>query len=77
MAFAYNTSVHACTGYTPYYLTHGHKAQVPVNVLFPNQTGSDLPVPHADFTSDLVGHLNVAFANARQNVAVANCNENC
>lgn len=37
VAFAHNTSVHASTNYTPYYLTHGHEARFPVDVLVPSQ----------------------------------------
>lgn len=33
VAFACNTSGHACTNYTPYYLTHGQEAHVSVDLL--------------------------------------------
>lgn len=66
VAFAYNTSVHSCTNYTPYYLTHGREARVPVDVLVPSQVGSDLTASHADFVASLVGKLETAFGGARQ-----------
>lgn len=31
--FVYNNSIHASTGYTPHELAHGHKIQIPTNVL--------------------------------------------
>ena len=72
MAFAYNTSVHACTNYTAYYLTHGREARVPVDVLVPSQlVGSDLPLSHADFVASLAERLGTAFAGARQGAATA------
>ena len=67
VAFAYNTSVHACTNYTPYYLTHGREARVPVDVLVPSQQGhSDLFSSQGDYVTSLVGRLETAFSAARQ-----------
>ena len=74
VAFSYNTSVHASTGYTPYYLTHGREARVPVNVLLP-ELPITVPGSHSDFVSNLVEHLNVAFTNTRQNATVAHENQ--
>ena len=67
VAFAYNTSIHTCTGFTPYYLTHGREACVPVDVLVSSQTGClDGHSSHADFVTSLVGRLETAFGTARQ-----------
>ncbi|CAL9701656.1 unnamed protein product [Knipowitschia caucasica] len=70
VAFAYNTSVHACTGYTPFYLLHGREARVPVNMMS-TPTALRLPISHEDFASSLAEKLGVAFANTRQNATVA------
>ena len=66
VAFAYNTSVHSSTSYSPYYLIHGRETQVPVNVLVPSQVSSDLPSCHADFVASMAGKLETAFCGARQ-----------
>ena len=35
MAFAYNTSVHATTGLTPFEIVYGRKPKLPVDLMFP------------------------------------------
>lgn len=65
--FAYSTSVHACTNYTPYYLTHGREARVPVDVLVPSQmVQTDLLSSHTDFVTSLAKRPGTAFSGARQ-----------
>ena len=66
VAFAYNTSVHCSTSYSPYYLVHGREARVLVDVLVPSQVSSDLPSSHADFVASMAGKLEMAFGGARQ-----------
>lgn len=72
VAFAYNTSVHSSTKYTPYFLCHGREARVPVDVLVPSQmVHLDMPLSHADFVTSLAGRLETAFSGARQSGATA------
>lgn len=67
VAFAYNTSVHATTKFTPYYLVHGREARVPVDVLVPSQQGrwGVFPSPE-DYVTSLAEKLETAFGAARR-----------
>ena len=68
VALAYNTSPHSTTGYTPFYLTHGREARMPVNLLLPNSTPSDTPqVSTDDYAGQIADKLQSAFTVATQN----------
>lgn len=74
VAFAYNTSQHATTRFTPFYLLHGHghEARVPADVLVPTGaldfrgTGAA-----AEYAGAIAERLEVAFSTARPNSAEA------
>ena len=55
VAFAYNTSKHANTQFTPFYLVHGREAWVPADVLVPLRLlDCQVPGTQAEFVSSMV-----------------------
>lgn len=68
VALAYNTSPHSTTGYTPFFLTHGREAKMPVNLLLPNNKPSDSTQGTSDtFATQITSKLQSAFTLANQN----------
>uniref|UniRef100_A0A3Q2EA21 Integrase catalytic domain-containing protein n=1 Tax=Cyprinodon variegatus TaxID=28743 RepID=A0A3Q2EA21_CYPVA len=72
VAFTYNTTKHATTQFTPFFLMHGREARVPADVLVPANapdswgTGSLM-----DYASVIAERLGSAFSAARLNSAEA------
>jgi hypothetical protein len=62
--FAYNSSIHTATGYSPFRLTYGEEPLAPVDVLFVN---SDSPTANEVLTR-LTGELQQARDNIQQSI---------
>ena len=70
VAFAYRTSEHEATGFTPYFLQHGREARIPADLVYgspPSETREDA----TDFVTELQSTLHEAFQTAREQLGKA------
>jgi hypothetical protein len=65
--FAYNTSRHPHTNYTPYFLMHGHEANIGSNVLLDGESTNTLD--KVEYIKDMLSNFHQAHSNIQDRVA--------
>ena len=63
LCFAYNTSVHSTTGYSPFFLMFGRQATIPVDLMYNLNQGQEKELP--DYVHQLREGLKEAYALVR------------
>ena len=71
VAFAYRTSVHEATGFTPYFLLHGREARTPADLVYGPPGESEQYTSTVEFVAAQQEKIRDAFAIVREHLGVA------
>lgn len=68
VAFVYSTSPHSTTGFTPFFLIHGHEARMPANLLLHNNSpSSSTSSSQVDYVAQVTQKLQSTLVSANLN----------
>ena len=76
VCMAYNTSVHASTGYTPFFLIFGRQARLPIDLMYGTRENNELST--SDYATQLKKCLDKAYRRAREKLHTSHrCQKEC
>ena len=72
LAFAYNSTIHKSTGFTPFYLMFGRESRLPIDTVFRiEDTGEELPRSWKGFVNNWKETMKQAYKVANDNIGKA------